>query len=219
MRLQGGGSSCAQAAGGGKGGADWACHGSPTAISMEHAVITLGDKNTVRVWLTFPNQPGPDHVHTWLAQLVREPLWGSAARLLFLMTGVCAGERGKCRLGDLMVAEAFTYEAGKSTNAGFQPAPRFSHPSANFLHWLETKMTPNWTWTQRQAFPDFLSDRDILLRLVFSRDQTRQLEKWIVDANNEWLRSRGLQSVGPLLRGLPDHFFRFLTMRGPSPPE
>ncbi len=177
-------------------------HGKPDTISLEHAVVKSSGK-VMRVLLTYPMNQGPDHMFTWLGQLLREKPWHPATSVLFLLTGVCAGERGKCHLGDLMVAsKAFNYQAGKRTGleGDLQAAPTYFGPPGAFLRWVETRKTKNRMWLLPKAFPT-VSEHDVLMRYIFARDKSRPLEKWIVDANTAWLQAQGLHADGPLLRG------------------
>ncbi len=185
-----------------KAGAEWTLSDPSKDISLKHAVVDSNGK-ALRVWLSYPVGQGGDDMHTWMSQLLRARLWGEQMPQLFLMTGVCAGERGKCQLGDLMVATmAFNYAAGKDTDQGHKPGARPFGPEDKFWHRLEQTFDSLDTWLQpdnAEMFPSAPSERDVFLRYIFARDETLELDERKRKLNDDWLTRQNLPASGPVL--------------------
>jgi hypothetical protein len=158
----------------------------------------------VRVYVTYAFEQGGDFTHDWMAQLDKAKPWiDDRAPELFLMTGVCAGERGKCDLGDIMVASrAYNYEFGKrAINFSSEVIP--FKPNDMFVRWVETAMADDSSWHEYASdkFPPTVCHVDLYERYLFARgilDDESSGEE-ICATERAWLGDNRLPESGALL--------------------
>lgn len=170
-------------------------------VPVKHATCSIdsgpGPVNSTQVtfWLTYPLDQGGSFAADWISRLLSDKRFAdSNLPDLFLMTGVCAGRRGDCQLGDLMVAKkAFNYQAGKISDKGHAPVPEpFGPLDDTFVQTLEMSLKRSKAWhLPEEEYP--VSRPDTVLRYLYERALPE------AEQSKEWFEATKLSSAGVLL--------------------
>ena len=135
--------------------------------------------NQILMYLSFPADQGGDfalsHIKDCLQHFRPD---------LCIMTGICAGQRGKIHLGDVIVAtRAFNYERGKKTDGGHQVQPILFCSDAldSFLPWIQATMsTRPWASHTVQEHPKYqISNLDFLKRALYEYQHGVERSGWL----------------------------------------
>jgi hypothetical protein len=133
----------------------------------------------LKMYLTFPVEQGSDfalsHIKDCL-QLFKPDL--------SIMTGICAGPRGKVNLGDVIVAtRAFNYERGKKSDQGHQVQPiLFASDGLDaWMPWIQSTMSGRRSFiTDRSPDPRFsISPEGFLKRAVYEYQNGVSQSTWL----------------------------------------
>ena len=138
-----------------------------------------------RIYLSFPADQGGDFAMSHLKDCLHQ-----FKPDLCIMTGICAGQRGKVNLGDVIVAtRAFDYMRGRRSDGGFhvQPILFASDHLDAWIPWVQATMsTKNWASNVRRSHIDDsqykryeLSPVEFLQRAIYEYQNGVERSKWL----------------------------------------
>lgn len=153
----------------------------PWTASQMHGPIAYQTLNYEKIlmYLTFPVNQGPDFMLSHIKECLQffQPD-------LCIMTGICAGQRGKIHLGDVVVATgAFNYERGRRTDEGHQAQPMLfaSDGLDTWLPWIQATMSIRpWDAHTIQKHPKSqTSTQDFFRRVLYEYQNGVEKSKWL----------------------------------------